>query len=383
MDNRSKMWYNGDMLRAIKGRIYPTQEQRKVIDQTFGCSRFVYNKILERQITNHEQGNKFAGKYEMCKWLTELKEENPWLKKVDSRPLQKSVFALESAYKAFFREGKGFPKFKSRKNKQSYTTNSALKATPYMIKVPKMSPIKCKGNFPAGIVPKQITISKTAGRYYASVLYDDGQPEPSSIIPKTFVGVDLGIKDYAILSNGTKFPNPKYLKKSENHLKYLQRRLSKKTKGSNRRSKAKLKVARQYEKIKNQRLDNIHKTTTAIAKQFDYVAIEDLSVKNMVKNHKLAKAISDCGWYEFRRQLEYKCRWRGKILKIIGRFEPSSKTCSACGFVNHNLTLKDRGWVCPDCHISHDRDVNAAINILKFSMAAGLAVSARGGVNNG
>lgn len=371
------------MLKAIKGRIYPTKEQCKIIDQTFGCSRFVFNKILERQIANHEKGEKFVGKYEMCKWLTELKEENPWLKEVDSRPLQKSLFALESAYKAFFREGKGFPKFKSRKGKQSYTTNSALRATPYMIKVPRISPIKCKGNFPEGLTPKQITISKTAGRYYVSVLYDDGRTEPTVIEPKTYVGVDLGIKDYVILSNGVKFPNPKYLKKSEKHLKFLQRQLSKKTKGSNRRSKARLKVARQYEKIKNQRLDNIHKVTTAITKQFDYVAIEDLSVKNMLKNHSLAKAISDCGWFEFRRQLEYKCRWRGKTLKVIGRFEPSSRTCSVCGYVNRSLTLKDREWICPECSTFHDRDMNAAMNILKFSMAAGLAVSARGDVNNG
>lgn len=371
------------MLKAIKGRIYPTKEQRQIIDQTFGCSRFVFNKILERQITNHEKGEKFVGKYGMCKWLTELKDENPWLKEVDSRPLQKSVFALESAYKAFFREGKGFPKFKSRKGRQSYTTNSALKAALHTIKVPKMASIKCKGKFPDDLIPKQITISKVAGRYYASVLYDDGQPEPKPVAPKTFVGIDMGIKDFAILSNGIKIPNPKYLKKSERRLKFLQRQLSKKAKGSNRRSKARLKVSRQHEKVKNQRLDNIHKTTTAIAKQFDYVAIEDLSIKNMVKNHNLAKAISDCGWFEFRRQLEYKCRWRGKTLKVIGRFEPSSKTCSACGFVNHNLTLKDREWVCSECHTLHDRDINAAVNILKFSMAAGLAVSARGDVSNG
>lgn len=343
----------------------------------------MYNLLLERQEENHSKGLKYPGKYGMIRALTGIKKKYPFLRDVDSRALQFSAKDLDRAYVGFYKKRANLPKFRAKKTKQSYTTNMNLMIKGKKVKVPKVGWLKMSCKIQFECVPKQITISKLAGRYYVSVLYEDGQVEPKVKPPKTLTGVDLGIKDYAILSNGVKFPNPKYLKKSEKHLKFLQRQLSKKTKGSNRRSKARLKVARQHERIKNQRLDNIHKTTTAIAKQFDYVAIEDLSTKNMVQNHKLAKAISDCAWYEFRRQLEYKCRWRGKTLKIIGRFEPSSKTCSSCGFVNHSLALENREWVCPSCQMYHDRDVNAAMNILKFSMASGTGVSARGGVNGG
>ena len=372
------------MLRAIKRRIYPTEEQAQFFERNFGCARFVYNRLLERQIKNHEQGEKFANKYTMVHWLTELKEDNIWLKEVDSRALQEAMFALESGYSAFFRKNNAFPRFKSKKfPRQSYTTNSNLKVLGGYIQVPKTKLVRYKGKSLKGIQPKKITISKSAGRYYASVMYDDGKPIPEKASIRQSVGIDMGIKDYAILSDGKKYPNPKLLSKSEERLKVLQRRLAKKQKGGNRRLVAKLKVARQYEKIRNQRQDFLHKLSNEITNQYDYVAIEDLSVANMVKNHKLAKSIEDCSWGEFARQLEYKSEWRGKTLKKIGRFEPSSKTCSNCGYIKHDLTLADREWDCPECHAHHDRDVNAAKNILVFSNTAGTVGSGRGGANNG
>lgn len=384
IDKNIIAWYNHNMIRAIRRRIYPTEEQAQFFERNFGCARFVYNQLLERQIKNHEQGEKFANKYTMVHWLTELKIENPWLKEVDSRALQESMFALESGYLAFFRKNNDFPNFKSKKSaKQSYTTNANLKVFDKNIQIPKAKLVRYKGKSLKGIIPKKITISKSAGRYYASIMYDDGCPTPEKCPIKNPVGIDMGIKDYATLSDGKKYANSKLLSKSEERLKVLQRRLSKKQKGSNRRSRAKLKVARQHEKIRNQRQDFLHKLSNEITNQYDYVAIEDLSVANMVKNHKLAKAIEDCSWGEFARQLEYKTEWRGKTLRKIGRFEPSSKVCSTCGFVNHELTLADREWDCPECHTHHDRDINAAKNILVFSITAGTVGSGRGGANNG
>lgn len=372
------------MIRAIKRRIYPTEEQAQFFEHNFGCARFVYNSLLERQIKNYEQGEKFANKYIMVHWLTELKEENPWLKEVDSRALIEAVFALEFGYLAFFRKNNAFPKFKSKKSaKQSYITNANLKVFDSYIQIPKAKLVRYKGKSLGNICPKKITISKSAGRYYASIMYDDGKPIPEKVPIQKSVGIDMGIKDYAILSNGRKYANPKLLSKSEERLKVLQRRLAKKQKGSNRRSVARLKVARQYEKIKNQRQDFLHKLSNEITNQYDYVAIEDLSVANMVKNHKSAKAIMDCSWGKFAHQLEYKAEWRGKTFKKIGKFEPSSKTCSNCGYIKHDLTLADREWICPECHVYHDRDVNAAKNILVFSNTAGTVGSGRGGVNNG
>ena len=259
--------YNRGMFRAIRRRIYPTKEQACFFECNFGCARFVYNQLLERQIKSHEQGEKFANKYTMVHWLTELKEENVWLKEVDSRALQESMFALESGYLAFFRKNNAFPNFKSKKSaRQSYTTNANLKVLDGYIQIPKAKLVRYKGKSFRGIQPKKITISKSAGRYYASIVYDDGKPIPEKVSIRQSVGIDMGIKDYAILSNGKKYANPKILSKSEERLKVLQRRLSRKKKGSNRRSIARLKVARQHEKIRNQRQDFLHKLSNEITR---------------------------------------------------------------------------------------------------------------------
>lgn len=350
-------------MEAIKTQIYPNQKQKELIEKTFGCTRFIYNKCLEQQIKNHEQSQKFINKYGMCKWITGFKKEYEWLKEVENKPLQYSVFNLESAYKRFFREHKGFPNFKSKNGKQSYKTDVHIYVEKHWVKLPKMDKIRVFEKLP-DIKPKQITVSKEADKYYISILFDNKR---NNVKKTKKVGIDLGIKDFAIFSDGTKISNPKLLIQSEKQLTKLQRRLSRCKKGSNRRKVAKFKVSRCYQKIKNQRQDFLHKLTTAIAKQYKYVAIENLSVSNMVRNHCLAKSISDVAWGEFRRQLEYKMNWYGGELKVIGRFEPSSKTCSKCGLIKKDLTLSDREWTCEKCGTKHDRDINAAKNILNFS----------------
>lgn len=350
-------------MESIKTQIYPNQQQKELIEKTFGCTRFIYNKCLEQQIKNHEQSQKFINKYGMCKWITELKKEYEWLKEVENKPLQHSVFNLESAYKRFFREHKGFPNFKSKNGKQSYKTDASIYVEKHWVKLPKMDKIRVFEKLP-DIKPKQIIVSKEVDKYYISIMFDK---QREKIKTSGEIGIDLGIKDFAIFSNGTKIENHKFIKNSEKQLTKLQRRLSRAKEGSNRRNIAKLKVSRCHQKIRNQRQDFLHKLTTAIAKQYKYVAIENLSVSNMVKNHCLAKSISDVAWGEFRRQLEYKLKWNGGELAVIGRFEPSSKTCSDCGFIKKDLKLSDRKWVCEKCGTSHDRDINAAKNILNFS----------------
>ena len=355
------------MERAIRTRVYPTPEQEILINKTFGCCRFVYNKALERQMQRHTQEQKFVGKYEMCRWITEIKQEYDWLYEVDNRALQMSVHALESAYLKFFK-GAGFPKWRKKNEKQSFSTTSAIRIEPHYVRVPKIGLIRTYERLDETIVPNKITIFKRAGRYFASVQYNDCNkeaPQNGGIA----VGIDLGIKTLATLSDGMVLENPKHITKHEAKIKKLQRKLSQQQKGSNRRNKTKIKLARAHMKVSDSRSDYLHKATTMITKSYGYVAIENLNVSGMAKNHSLAKAIRDCGFYEFRRQLEYKAKWYGSELKTIGQFEPSSKTCSTCGYIKQDLTLDDREWTCENCKTKHDRDINAAINILKFSYA--------------
>lgn len=355
------------MYRTIKTRIYPNPEQTELIEKTFGCVRFVYNKALERQIQRNLYDQKFSGKYAMCRWITEMKIDSDWLGEVDNKALQNSVANLEDAYKRFF-NGSGFPKFKSKHSgDQSYSTTQSVYVGPHYVRVPKAGKIRVLERLDETIKPSKITISRKAGLYFASIEYNDGkeQAEPNG---NPSVGIDLGVKDLATLSDGTKIPNPRHIKRYEKKIKHLQRELCRKTKGSNRYNEAKEKLARAQMDLANCRKDYLHKTTTMITKSYGYIAIENLSVKNMVKNHSLARAISDCGWGEFRRRLEYKAKWYGSEVKVIGRFEPSSKMCHVCGAINKELTLKDRLWTC-ECGAIHDRDINAAINILAFSYA--------------
>ena len=361
--------------KAYKYRIYPNKQQEELIQKTFGCCRFVYNQYLAKRIELYKT-DKSTLNYNACSNdLKRLKQENEWLKEVDSVSIQSALKDLDVAYQNFFRRVKqgdskaGFPRFKSKKeNKKSYKTkytNGNIQVLANKIKLPKLGLVKCK-------VSKQIegrilntTISQNpSGKYFVSVCCTDIEiPQYSST--SAVVGIDLGLKEFAITSDRKHIENPKYLAKSQKKLAKFQRQLSRKTIGSKNRNKARIKVARQYEKISNQRTDFLQKLSTQLIKDHDVICLENLQVKNMVKNHKLAKSISDVSWIDFVRQLQYKAEWQHKTIQKIDTYFPSSQLCSNCGYkFTGTKDLSVREWDCPECHSHHDRDENAAINIL-------------------
>ncbi|MCK9416735.1 transposase, partial [Candidatus Dojkabacteria bacterium] len=298
-------------------------------------------------------------------FLTQLKKENDtsWLKEINSQSLQYSLKCLENAYQGFFNKRTQFPKFKSKKSKNSFTCPQFVSVENNSLNIPKIKGIKMTMERKIEGKIKKATITKTpSGKYFVSILTE----KIYKSVNKTnkSIGIDLGIKDFLVLSNGTKIKNHRFLKLYERLLSKHQQHLSRKQKGSNRYEKQRLKVAKIHEKISNSRMDLIHKTTLNLVKEFDTIYLEDLNVKGMMKNHKLSKAISDVSWGKFIETLTYKAEWNDKEVVHIDRFFPSSKTCHLCGYINHNLTLKDRTWKCSECCEVLDRDVNAAINIL-------------------
>jgi putative transposase len=365
--------------RTYQYRVYPTDEQKHILARTFGCARFVYNWALRLRTEAYYERQERIGYHQLSARLTLLKQrdDHAWLNDVSCVPPQQALRHLEKAFKNFFEGHAAYPKFKSRHGDQSaeYTT-SAFKWDGEVLTLAKMDEplvIHWSRPLPKGCKPTTVTVTKdTADRYFVSILVEE-DIKPLPVVNKQ-VGLDLGLKSMVITSEGESVGNPQFFRKDEKKLAKAQRRLANKKKGSKNRAKARLKVARLHAKIADRRKDYQHKLSTRIVHENQVICIESLSVKNMVQNHRLAKSISDVGWGEFVRQLEYKAQWYGRTLLKIDKFYPSSKRCSHCGHVRDSLSLDERFWMCPQCHSFHDRDINAARNVL----AAGLAVSACG-----
>ena len=359
------------MLKAYKYRLYPNKQQIEQIQKTFGCCRFVYNQTLAHRKDLYENKKESMNKIACNNYVNQiLKKEYEWLKEVDKFALTNSVYNMDSAYQKFFKEHSGYPKFKSKRdNKKSYTTNITgnnieVSFERSRIKLPKLKWIKAKVHREFVGKIKSATISQNpSGKYFVSILVETEYTSIEST--GCMVGIDLGIKDLLITSDGEKFDNIRTTKKYKDKLAKEQRRLSHKIKGSKNWNKQRIKVARIHEKIHNTRIDNLHKISHKLVNENQVIVSEDLAVSNMVKNHNLAKAISDCGWYELTRQISYKSDWNNRQYIKIGRFYASSQTCNCCGYVNSNTKdLSVREWICPKCGAIHDRDINAAKNIL-------------------
>jgi putative transposase len=354
------------MLKGMKYRISPTNTQKELIAKHIGSSRFVYNLALETKIAAYLGSKHNFSPFDLIKQLPELKKECEWLKEVNSQSLQQSIQNMDIAFKKFFK-GAGFPKFKSkREGRQSFSVPQNIIVENDLLIIPKFKEgIEIILHRPIKGTIKSATVSVTpTGKYFVSILVDTNTEKPTKapINESTTIGIDLGIKSFLVTSDDVEIENPKHLRKAQSKLKYLQCKYSK-----NKGKRTKKRLALLHEKVVNKRKDFLHKTSTKLIRENQTIAIEDLAVSNMVKNHNLAQAISDVSWSTFVTMLQYKADWYGKNILKIGRFAPSSKTCS-CGVINKDLKLSDRSWTCKSCGVTHDRDILAATNIKSFAL---------------
>lgn len=371
-------------MKAIKVKIYPRKWQKELIEKHFGCCRVIYNYGLERKVKVYTETKKSISTFSLNKEVPKLFEEKPWLKEVNSQSLQQSLADLDSAFSHFFKKHNSFPKFKSKYNpKQSFRVPQHFEVAKNnkAIKIPKLKWInfRDKFNIPKNVEFRNITVSREGNEYFASICYDDKivKPELKSIQEKKTLGIDLGTRYLAIFSDGTKIENPKHFKKYEDKLALEQQKLSKiVNKEFKSYQKQKEKVRKVHKKIRNTRKDFLHKLTTDLVKNQDYTsfAMEDLAVKQLEQDNftPMSKAIGDAGWRLLRTMMTYKCEDNGKNLLVIGKFDPSSKTCSVCGHIYQELGRDEKEWTCSSCNTKHDRDINAAKNIKNFSLVTSL-----------
>lgn len=366
------------MLKAYKYRLLPTDEQKLKLSNWMGACRFVFNLALETKVAAWKAGKRLSA-FDLMKQLTELKKtECKWLSEFNAQSLESAITNLDKAYNKFFGGG-GFPNFKHRGGRESIQFRMGSKINDTNVYLPKFGLIEFIKHrpIPEGEI-RTVTVSKTpAGNYFVSILVKTNEeiPDKKDIIENTAVGIDVGLKTFASLSNGETFDNPKYLQQQLKRLKKEQRTLARRYRRGvkiSEQSKGyhtqRLVVAKLHEHIANQRKDFLHKVSAEVIKNNDTICLEDLNISGMIKNGNLAKSITDVGWNEFARLLEYKAEWNGKNVVYIGRFEPSSKMCSFCGTINAELKLSDRIWTCETCGEEHDRDHNAAVNIKQIAL---------------
>jgi putative transposase len=370
------------MLKAFKYRIYPTSEQSVLLAKSFGCARWFYNYALNRTPVTYKETGKGLSRNEIIKLLPGLKQEYEWLTEAPSQVLQQAALNLSSAFLNFFEGRAKYPNFKKKQNRQSIRFPQGCKLQDDALKLPKIGDVHCKvSRQPEGTL-KSVTVSvNPSSEYFVACLYDDGKDLPEKSTEGKAIGIDVGLTHYAITSDGSKHGNPKFYRKYEKRLAKRQKQLSRKVKRSNNRNKARVKVAKVHAKITRCREDFLHKLSRKLVDENQVICVENLAVKNMVKNHNLAKSISDAGWGQFCTMLKYKSEWEGKTYIEVDRFYPSSKTCNSCLNRVDSLSLDIRNWQCPKCGVLHDRDINAARNIRDEGLrilAVGHTVSACG-----
>lgn len=360
-----------EIMRAYKFRAYPTEKQRDLLERHFGCTRFVYNHFLAVRRDEYLGNKKRLNYYDTASRLKELKqtEDHAWLKEVNAQSLQSSLRNLEVSYSKFFRKEAAFPRFHSKDGRQSFTVPQSVFVMENAVRIPKFTEgIKCRIHREVRGEVCYATVSREpSGKYFISVTcrIKDAEPKDKAC---GAVGIDVGIKELAVCSNGKRYANEKVYEGERDRLRHLQRILSRKQKGSNRRKRARIEVARLHERIRNRRIDHLHKVSSEIIRENQTICVEDLNVKGMMSNHHLAGSVASSSFGELVRQLQYKAEWNGRNFVKIGRFFPSSKTCHECGFIKQDLKLSDRKWVCPKCGKEIDRDFNAALNILQQGM---------------